>query len=307
METWHRRDPVSREGLARLMRDLSHYTTMLPLHRTTSLEARHVLEFLCHGTGLTEETRESVAGAVTPQVLGSGVNHAFWSPTGRLRVVEWLASESRSEGPPAEITPAIRSAFSQAAAMPNDIYEWWSLVGSRDESLPGEIDLASQHRYGTSYAQNERNFTEALREVANSEERTFHCIVRHLPELMSRFFVGGAEMGLDREQVYGLLEPYRGVIGVRFLMSLLPSFEASFLMHMAKYRNPQWVWTQHDLADLLCLPVAAAYSSVIVTERSWAHVLRSMRPGHGPQVRALSRVHELSPLLDELEGSTPDG
>jgi hypothetical protein len=57
------------------------------------------------------------------------------------------------------------------------------------------------------------------------------------------------------------------------LMRATPSMEIELRLRMRRGRNPQHRTHRNDLKDLLFLSSVLPYADIVVTEKSWAHVL----------------------------------
>jgi hypothetical protein len=135
LETWHRRDERSRHELAALMRDVSRYDTLAPVH-------------LMQQAGVEWHMAKLAAPDVevpTPAslLLGRGVNHAFGSPTGHFRVVSSIADDSTPEGAPADVPQVLLH-----AARTGESWEWFNLAGSAQFLLLDGIEVRPEHRRG---------------------------------------------------------------------------------------------------------------------------------------------------------------
>ena len=133
LELWHRIDGESRRRVADVMARLSGYVTVAPIEKLIDRD-------LCRTLGIPEVTRP---------VFYVGVDHAFASPLGRLRVVAHLADEDGVEGP--ELSPPEGLVGVLARADPR-VREWNHLAG-RDRVFDMDgIEVRPEHRLGRQFA-----------------------------------------------------------------------------------------------------------------------------------------------------------
>jgi hypothetical protein len=295
LETWHRTSWSSRHDLARTMRDLSQYTTLAPPYHLLCLEVEGLL--LRHFRG---PECECTATDVRQQLLGRGVNHAFNSPTGRMRLVEAIATPDSEEGPPVRHTGALR-AIHRAQELPNQAYEWWSLAGSADSLSYPDFEVRSEHRLGLERVERENELATRIASDSYLRHRLDDYLVAEelasaIPYINHVAYWHGAATGhlIDRWMNVG---PEFG----HLLLDLLPTRLCVFHMRRSKHRNPQWKWHQHDGTDLAALSSAVPYCDIVVTERQWAHVLRSADLGARFGTTVCSRLVDLVPILDATE------
>ncbi|MEU7778892.1 hypothetical protein [Micromonospora parva] len=234
---------------------------------------------------------------MSDRLLGRGVNHAFHSPTGRMRVVTQVAAEGVEEGPPVAPPANLLDAIEAARALPDDAYEWWSLAGTPDSLEYPDFEVRAEHRLGLERLKRETALAKRLAADSKLRHRLDdYILAEELLEAHDRInhfgFWHNADTGrlIDTWQTKG---PEYG----RFLLSLMPTRYCIFYMRRAKHRNPQWAWQQHDRTDLAALASAVPYSDVVVTERQWAHVFRSTGLDKRFGTRVLSRLSDLAELL----------
>ncbi|MCA1605467.1 MAG: hypothetical protein LC775_08375, partial [Acidobacteria bacterium] len=208
-------------------------------------------------------------------VLGHGVNHAFDSPTGRMRLVEHIATGSREEGAELPPTEDLLAAINEARALPDQAYEWWSLAGPAGSIDIPNFEVGTQHRLGSVYVEDEEDFSAAGHALAKSKaELALIVLFREFNSAAEELSEAANKLGMPIVNLAGELVQYAGSEGVIELLRQLPCRYATYRLRLAKHSNRQWCWTQHDLADIVVLSVAATYCSVVVTERQWTHVLR---------------------------------
>ncbi|MYR55466.1 hypothetical protein GTY54_04125 [Streptomyces sp. SID625] len=296
LETWHRSNWESRHDLARVMRDLSQFSTMAPVHRVQRWEIDLALiYYLGFGSG-GAEPRE-----IQKRILGRGVNHAFASPTGRLRLVSSVATDDAPEGEPLEPEPQLLDLLEKVRALPNDAYEWWSIAGNANDSMiHKDWDTRGQHRIGETYAMQERALSAHLIDIPGREGRLDDLIAaQDLTEISEDVNEAAAEIGLDPLNVYGKLVQMGGPKAVKGFLRAMPSVAVRYEARRLKHRNHQWPWQQHDHIDLAALSVAVPYADIVVTERQWAHLFKVAKLDHRFNTRVISRLRDLPQILDD--------
>lgn len=296
LETWHRSDWNSRHDLARIMCDLSQFSTFAPVQSVQRWEIDLALVKY-----LGFETAGKELRAVREQVLGRGVNHAFASPTGRLRLVSSVATKDVPEGEPLEPEPQLLDLLEKVRALPNDAYEWWSLAGNADDSMiHKDWDTRGQHRIGDTYAEQERALSDHL--LSNSEMKgklDDLIAAQDLIEISTDLHEAATEIGLDPLHVYGKLVEMGGPEAVKGFLRTMPSVAVRYEARRLKHRNHQWSWQQHDHVDLVALSVAIPYADIVVTERQWAHLFKVAKLDREFGTRVISRLGELPQILDD--------
>ncbi|WP_158709879.1 hypothetical protein [Streptomyces violaceoruber] len=294
LETWHRSNSESRHALARVMRDLSQFSSLAPVQRVQRWEIDLALiQYLGFGS------EEKKPDAVQERVLGRGVDHAFASPTGRLRLVSSVASKGVPEGEPLDPEPKLLDLLEQVRALPNDAYEWWSLAGNENDSMIHEDwDTRGQHRIGDSYAEQERALSNHLSSNPKKKAKLDDLIAtQDLIEISEDVHEAAAEIGIEPLNVYGKLVEMGGSEAIKGFLRGMPSVTFRHEARRLKHRNPQWSWQQHDHIDLASLSVAVPYADIVVTERQWAHLCKVAKLDHRFGTRVIGRLSELPQLL----------
>ncbi|MFJ5807069.1 hypothetical protein [Streptomyces sp. NPDC093093] len=294
IETWHRSDWASRHALAQVMRDLSQFSSLAPVQRVQRGEI---------GLALTQylgfEAQGKQPDAVQEWILGRGVDHAFASPTGRLRLVASIAAEGVSEGESLEPDMELLDLLRKVQALPNDAYEWWSLAGSENDSMIHEDwDTRGQHRVGDSYAEQERALSNHLSSNPKKRASLDDLIAaQDLIEISEDAHEVAAENGLEPLDIYGRLVEMGGPEAVKGFLLAMPSVAVRYEARRLKHRNLQWSWQQHDHIDLAALAVAVPYADIVVTERQWAHLFKVAKLDRRFGTHVTSRLGELPNLL----------
>jgi hypothetical protein len=297
LETWNRRDWESRHALAGLMREISGLRTLAPVQRILNWEIERLL---------LRDFRHPNCACELPDVStlvhGQGVEHAFDSPMGRLRLVESVARNGVPEGRPVNATPELLELLAKVRALPDDSYEWWSLAGFKDSLEHDDWETRSEHRLGAERVSREEELAQRiakdgylrsrLRDYLIAEEFVFanDDINRiafwhnsNIDLLVESWQAGGPGYGSS-------------------LIDSMPTRACIVAIRMAKHSNPQWKWQQHDQTDVAALAAAVPCCDVVVTERQWAHVFRSSRLDARFGTRVLSKIADLIPVIAGAAG-----
>lgn len=264
LELWHRRDAASREDIARVMRDVTHYATIPSPHLIRQREAQALVRTWA-GAGADPLGNES-------PIVGRGAAHAFGRPTGRFRFVTSVASAdgTRSEGPAAP-------APDWAEFRNHPEFEWLQLAG-HPELLAAEegLDRAPEHRFGSGELQRELALRENLRRNPLTGARLHDLIVAQEFESIREYI----EEVCIAERVPVPLSLRTNSWGadsksaVKSLVEALPSANAWSTLRYHKHRDLNLPWEQHDWTDLWALSVAIPYCDVVVTEKRWTHLAK---------------------------------
>ncbi|MFE9474427.1 hypothetical protein ACFYOR_25820 [Streptomyces griseofuscus] len=283
METWHRSKWESRYDLAGIMRDLSGYLTLAPIHRLQRAEIERA----------TVEKMKLKGFIPVPEIgaFGHGVDHAFASSTGRFRYVESLADEHLdSPGIELEDDP-IRILKSKGDA----VYQWASLAGSPDSLELEGFDRITQHRRGRFYADNQQKKMD-LWTSSGGKDLMDRAVI-------TNDFIAALDDVNDVCNIRGV-DPLSLVHSREDIMELwnaVPTLHTYSSLRIQRFRNAHQKWSQHDLADLLALSVAIPYCDVVVTERQWCHFAKQAKLNRAydtlitPSLNvAMQRVKELA-------------
>lgn len=260
LELWHRGDATSRMEVARLMRDVSGYATLKPVQQVQRLEVGALAR------AAFTDSRGTVSVA---DLLGVGVNHAFDSPLGRLRLVESLAVDDTPEGPPSPMP-----IWLDLGALAGPAYEWNSLAGPQG-LYELELDRTPEHRQGTEFAAGEQ----ALRDWLGAEpKRRRHLesiiVAEEINALAQE--IGESAAAYDQPPQALLVASERSQLrppdAGRSFVRAMPTADVITAIRIWKHRDPSHAWDQHDKTDIACLAVAIPYCDIVVTERRWSHM-----------------------------------
>ncbi len=286
VETWHRGDWRSRWGLARLMWDVSRLATLAPAHVLQPAEVAHALRLL--GAPVPEGI-----GAI--QVLGQGVNHAFASPTGRLRLVKSLGPDGE-EGPPVaweDLTPAQRSVYA-----PGVVHEWLALAGTPGDLRLQDVDLLLNRRAGSDFASDERRLARLLAHRQGPVSVGEAISGNDIGWIWGSLCEVCAALGVNPNAVLFALAEVGGRAGVREFVRSMPTFGVLHDLRVLRHENPQQPWQDNDRQDLLALSVAAVHCGALVTERQWAHLFGRLERKGRPGMLVFAR---LTDAMDRLQ------
>ncbi|NJP64794.1 hypothetical protein [Streptomyces spiramenti] len=239
------------------------------------------------------------ARPTTERVLGRGVNHAFASPTGRLRLVSNIASDTVQEGEELDPEPDLLKLIDKARALPDDAYEWWSLAGNENDPMIYEDwETRGQHRIGDSFAHQERALSEHLAANPEYKKRLDDLIAaQEITEISESLHEVATEFDIDSNLIYGKLIEMGGPVAVKGFLRAMPASATVFEARRLKHRNTQWPWQQHDHIDLAALAVAIPYADIVVTERQWCHLFKVAKLDKKFRTQVTSRLRDIPELL----------
>ncbi|GAA4483685.1 hypothetical protein GCM10023191_005670 [Actinoallomurus oryzae] len=284
LETWHRSDWESRHRLAGLMRDLSGYAAIAPIHTLQRLEVEAaVLEHL------TSMPRRPFADICA---IGYGVNHAFASPTGRLRFVETVATDSSPDGPPADVP---RAFFDDLALIPDKTYQWWSLAGFEESMRMDGLDVITQHRRGQRWAEDQQAVMDSLTHPASRADLDDIVATGEIIDLLDDINIVCKRFNLDPHN----LPITKGRAATKAFIEHIPTRACVYHFKRLRHRNQQHRWTQHDFADIMALSVAIPYCDVVVTEKQWVHLAKTAGLGERYDTLVCSKLSDLKTWLAE--------
>lgn len=279
LETWNRAQWGSRSALAAVMRDLSQWRTLAPTQAVARLEIERALQ---RGPPVTPK-----------EVLGTGANHAFESPTGRFRMVERAWTRERpKEG---ALIPGVPGYFEEIQDKHPEAWEWLNLAGPDvDFPLPGfddsQFEIRPEHRRGDEFVAHERELVARLAADGMSDRLRDALVMLDLDELLDD--INEACLGLKFNP-----DALRRQGAVRALHGLLPSRDVFVDLRWLRLQDPGFPLEQHDRTDLISLAVALVYCDVVVTERRWAHFARRAGVSRRYGTTVVSKLAELLRIL----------
>lgn len=286
-ETWHRGDWRSRWHLARLMWDTTRLAALAPAHALQRSEVRHALR----GAGVPAPVTDE------PPVVGTGVDHAFASPTGRLTTHASLGPDGPT-GPPIPFEEQSQAARDvQRSVRGTWPYEWFSLAGFPGDMRGDGLDMRTHRRAGREFADSERTIAGVLRRrgpgVTVGQALTAH----DLGWIWDDMSASCADAGVDANAFLQRLAGLGGRPLVEEFVQAMPTFGVLHGLRALRHENPEQPWHDNDRQDLLALSVAAAHCRTVVTERHWSHLLRRLAADGRPVSRAFP---SLAAALDDL-------
>ncbi len=288
LELWHRRDQTSREGVGRLMRDLTGYAALAPIE---AIRAMEVDAFVQRHVGRDRSIQAD-------ELIGHGARHAFGSPFGRFRFVESIASADGviPEGPAAQ---APEEWLDMKREGPE--WEWFNLVGAQEMLDLEGLERTPQHRIGDSRVEREMHLRQLVATQPWAKVRLRDLVITDEIEALTEeinqacWKAGTQPHGLFLENPELDTPPE----AMRAFVDGLPSVDTLATLREWKHRDLTHEWHQHDEGDLLSLAVAVPYADVVVTERRWSHLCSAsgLSTKYKTQVVAL---RDLERILDEL-------
>lgn len=258
MEIWNRGEDASRREVAAVMRDLSRYATVLALHSLQDLELHAALESWSAGL------RPSSVALPRPAVIGLGVNFAFSSPTGRLRLVESVCADG-VEGPSVEPSAELMALISR---MPDADWEWFNLAGTDDLHGFSGMEVTPEFRLGDVYVEVQRETREIIasfRHLLPPKEATLRVLagLQLNDWRVTLNEVWGAE-GISRH----LTRPEDAVALVRSI----PTADVQMSLECAAHQNLSYVFKQHDRGDVHAISQTLPYFDAIYPDKHWGHI-----------------------------------
>lgn len=287
-ELWLRGSEDSRLRVGTLMRDLSGYASLSPMHviRRAEIDAYIARWF-----------RDDTRWVDGEDVLGYGVNHAFAWPHGRLRFVESLQSVGVPEGPPSAPPEGLDEVVGTPA------WEWFSLVGHQEWLNGDGLDRSPTHRDGDDWVERELELRRSLTAIPQMRRRLWDLIVVEEIQTMTD--------ELNEACLAASVDPY-GLFfsppaadppsAMRGLVAGLPTVNVFATLRHEKHRDVNHAWEQHDLSDLITLATAVPYCDAVVTEKRWAHMVEASGLGSTYGTLVGAGIKGLRAVLDMVAG-----
>lgn len=284
LETWHRRDSSSRHALAGLMRDVSAYATLAPVHSVERARVRSEIRRLCHRVTASDDVA----------VLGYGVNHAFGTKTGRFRVVSSIATDEQPEGPPTAVPPDLLN----AAQIGGEHWEWFNLAGPEELLTMDGIDVRPEHRRGAADADYEAAVRERLQQDEYSRKRLDDFILtQEFIRILDYINDACEELGVDP---HGLFLTDNPADAVRSFVNAVPVTSVIARLRVYRHRDHSFPLEQHDRTDMCVLAVAIPHCSMVATEKRWVHAARQAGLDQTYGTDLCGSLAELDRALDRL-------
>lgn len=266
------------------MRDLSRWWTIAPLQAVTDRE----LEVIFAGS----------AGPLA-RVVGTGINHAFDSPTGRFVMVS---------STPGDLYPVADGTLmpempEQMRAHP-ELWEWAHLAGPPDNfplsELPvGEqLDTRAEHARGDDWVASEVALRDRARDAGLIPRLRDILVVEDLNAILPTVrSVAHKHAAMPRY----LLKP--SIEKARAFHAALPSRSVMVDLRYWQLKETQFTPRQHDRLDILSNAVALTYCDLVITEARMADLARKARIEARFGTRTLANVRDVPGLLRELARS----
>lgn len=263
LETYHRREPASRQRLGAFMAEVSRFHTIASATDILESEIRlsvRVFGGLDPGPG--------------PAVFGRGVAHAFGEPA-----------------PPYFRDPVARRR-AIAALGEERLFEHFetALLAGPSEQLPsGGVALPTRD-YASRQLMFEKDTARRLREWGHSRDRAHRLVLaQEAQDVVEPVNEQAPPMGVDPR---ALLADQEAITA--FMLSL-PAKGTICRLRMTGHEDPNFRWHIGDLNDMVALGTAAGYCDVVVAENHWGDILR--RHSEHLRARVTSDLLDLPRLL----------
>jgi hypothetical protein len=215
------------------------------------------------------------------EVFGKGFDHAFGSLTPRV--------------------------FPDLTALPQEIQLWlgerlWNLrefwiLGlvpfTDDMEIPGPDSFVG---FAEEFQVAEAEIAGRLKDYTkSSRERELVALIRTLQDVWQLAQDVCFRNGLTIDDWLEL-----GVDGLKRFVEDIPTRDITYQLEAIRYQDPDLPRERGDLFDLAALSTALAYCDVVVTERTWQHIVGRTAIAEKYETLVLSRLQDLAPILREL-------
>lgn len=271
MENLQRRDLESRTRLGRVMIELSRFETLAPPSVIVPAELDQALH--------AEFGRP--VDPTFPAIFGFGAAHAFGQSS--------LAYTTPPEA--ATLPPNVRAAFEREATI---MSETAALIGPPDNFMPEVRDVIQARPFSREYAAAENELSQRLaaQGYGRGERLTDAVTATVLRDIREPLYDALRRAPVTEDEFFAL-----GREGFKRLIGRLPSRRVTVEMRRARHANPQKRWEPNDLNDVSALAIAVPYCDVVVTERSWVHVLTTAGADRTNDTILISDVAQIPELL----------
>ncbi|PZE28382.1 hypothetical protein [Curtobacterium sp. MCLR17_042] len=272
LELWHRIDGESRRDVADVMARLSGYVTVAPIEKLIDRDLRRTL-------GL-------------PEAIGSvfdvGVDHAFASPLGRLRVVAHLADEDGVEGP--ELDPPQDLVDVLARADPT-MREWNHLAGPDRVFEMDGIEMRPEHRLGGQFAVLQHDLR--VRSASGTDASLlYRSLVAQTFQMIA--------YNLNEDVTAGVRDRFRSAVDGVALVNHTPTLTVFTELLFRAHRNSDYSFRQHDRADVMSLAQTIPVCDAVWADKHWASIARGARLDAAYDTVVLSSPLALASWLQRL-------
>ncbi|MFR9797040.1 hypothetical protein ACL02U_14190 [Streptomyces sp. MS06] len=278
-------DPRQRADIAKVMEEVSGFTTLLPHSHIARLEVEAALDQM-FATGSPH--------IADIELLGHGIGHAM-GKRGGLHIrsgsvdVTDRTRETWPEGP---------AAFDLMLANANAHLERSVLRGPTDEEVPdlqaNGWDPTVAKRIAEKRAEAERQQAERLDKDPQYWHRLRDVVrVRYITnEIIDTLVQALIDRGRNLDEVATSKE------SIRAFADSMPSADVYATLVEAAHRNRQKSWSPNDIFDIDALSIAVPYCDVVVTERYASHVLHAAHLPRGMKTEVVPRLKDLTEWLD---------
>ncbi len=268
VETYKRRDPISRQQLGKFMAEISRGVTIAHTGTLLEPELEHALH-LRFGRP---------PNPVDLRVFGEGVGHAFGQADFEISLDESML---------ARLTPAQRH---QIQLVARDFWNLASIAGPPFE-LPAEGIHPPTPFYSERWAKAQNELVERLSEHQPDGDKTFVQRVTAAQEFTTTF-EEHSEI-LERHDV-AQTEIFHDDVSIEELNSFLKLMPVRWIvseMRRVGFGDRQRTTEPNDLEDLVALALAAVHCDVVAGERYWTGVIR--RSDAEPHTTVVSTPQDL--------------
>ncbi|MFJ5955374.1 hypothetical protein ACIQC5_05375 [Paenarthrobacter sp. NPDC092416] len=285
LELWNRGNELSRTNVAETMKILSDYSTIKAIHQIQALEVRSAVN-------------QRLTGIAVPlsagQVLGRGVNHAFGSTDGRLRLVNNLQADS--EPVPASEAPEEWRKLPRMGLA----WEWLHLAGVQSLLDSAGIDRTPEHRIGEQFARDEEELRACWNRNPDQWKYRADIIVgQEFLRILDDINAVAQQLRIDPHKLFftsGSAAERRK--DIRDFLKSVPTAWTFATLRDWKHRDKNLAWGQHDRTDLIGMSCAVPYCDVVVTEKLWSHLVTASKLSEN----FATKVYSLTNMDDALSG-----
>jgi hypothetical protein len=184
--------------------------------------------------------------------------------------------------------------------MPPKAYEWWSLAAFETDTADIGMEFRGEHRIGSEFVSGQR----AKEDWFAKNPLEFKRVNDYIAAEITRGLLGsindiGAYHSIDMRTVANW-QISQGFGSIRAWVEVLPTADCQYHLEAAKMRNPQWPWQQHDYTDIASISGALPYVDLLVTEKPWAHVIRTSKLDKKYETQIVTNISGLMEILDQL-------
>jgi hypothetical protein len=279
------RDPRQRGDIARVMEELSGFTTLLSRVDVMRLELEAALDNM---------TRRPIVPYPAVPVLGVGFGHAF-GLSGQLRIRD-------TDG---DVTDSTRATWPEG---PEAFDAWLSQLQRLGERmmLAGPKDHDHEKLKSLGYDAQAARVGQERRAQQEREQAARFDRYPRFRRGRTRDAVAARYVGIELLDMLNEGLANRGVrfdefdfdrASARRFVDSMPGSDVHVTLQTAAHRNASFPWEPNDFFDIDALALATPYSDIVGTERKWAHVLNSSGCAKRLDTRVVVTPEELASLL----------